>query len=211
MESLAVIDQRLTEAERSLERERGVVQALASRGEKATQLAAEAAQKAQWCEEAAKLLNKFSDERQAEVIKVIQDISSLGLSQVFDEPIQLVISPTVRARRVEMDVKIKTGSLETPVLEARGGGLAAVAGFLLRVCVLLLDPDARRLLVLDEVFAHLSEDYVPRMAEFLRELCEKTGLQIILVTHQPEFAEAAHKVYRIEKTGPNTARFVEEE
>ena len=109
-----------------------------------------------------------------------------------------------------MDIKIVKGGLETPILEARGGGVAAVAGFLLRACVLLLTPDSRNLLVLDEVFAHLSEEYVPRCAEFLKELCERTDLQILLVTHQPEFTQAAHKVTRIERVGPDESRFVEE-
>lgn len=207
---LAQIDSALTRAEKAWERESGEVAALASRGQKAADLAAQAQQEADWSEEAARLLARYSDERQTEVIKTIQTIASVGLSQVFDEEIELTITPVTRARRVEMDVRVKTGSLETSIMDARGGGLAAVAGFILRASVLLLTPDVRRILVLDEVFAHLSEEYVPRMAEFLRTLCESTGLQIILVTHQPEFAEAAHKVYRIEKTGLNTARFVED-
>lgn len=210
MKPLADIAASITLAEKSLERERGVVESLAERGEKAVQLAAEAQQQASWYEEAAKLLAQFSDERQAEVIKVVQDIASVGLSQVFDEEIQLVVTPVVRARRIEMDVKIKTGELETSIIDARGGGLAAVAGFLLRACVLLLTPNVRRILILDEVFAHLSEDYVPRLAEFLRELCEETGLQVILVTHQAEFTDAAHKVHRIERTSADSAKFVEE-
>lgn len=207
---LEKVEAQLASAERAWERERGQVEALASKGQKASELAAQAQQEADWHEEAALLLNKFSDDRQLEVIKTIESIASIGLSQVFDEQIDLTITQVVRARRVELDVKVKTGELETSIMDARGGGLAAVAGFLLRACVILLNPDARKLLVLDEVFAHLSEDYVPRMAEFLRELCEKSGLQIVLVTHQPEFSDAAHKTYRIEKTGLNTAKFVEE-
>lgn len=208
--NLADIDARLTQAELALERERGVVAALASKGQHALDEVAKAIEEAAAHEEAAKLLAEYSDEKQAEIIKTIEQITSIGLSQVFDEPIELTITPVVRARRVELDIKVRTGTLETPILEARGGGLAAVAGFLLRACVVLLKPDARRLLVLDEVFAMLSEDYLSRMAEFLRTLCEETGLQIILVTHQDEFKDAAHTVYRIEKTGHNTARFVEE-
>lgn len=193
-----------------MERERGEIRALASRGLQAKKLASESHSLMEACEEAAKLLAGYADERQEKVLNTIQEIASLGLSQVFDEPIELILKQVVKARRVEMVVNIKTGELETSIMEARGGGLAAVAGFLLRVCVLLFTPEARRLMFLDEVFAHLSEDYIERMAEFLRELCDKKDLQIILVTHQPEFAEAAEKVYRIEKTGLNTSRFVEE-
>lgn len=198
------------EAELRMAREIGVAKSLVERGKAAATKASDAKNLAEACEEASKLLAQFADARQGEVVKVIETIASAGLTQVFGEPIDLKIETVTRARRVEMDVKVKTGTLETPILEARGGGLAAVAGFLLRVTVLLLTKNARRLLIADEPFAQLSEEYLIPMAEFLSELCERTGLQLALVTHQMEFAEAADRVLRIEKTGLNTARFVQE-
>lgn len=210
MSELTTLDTQLKAAESALERELGVVQSLVERGTKAQQLSAEAAQHADVCEKASKLLAQFADERQAQVLEVMQNIASLGLSQIFDEPIELKIAQVARARRVEMDITVKTGNLETPILEARGGGLAAVAGFLLRVSVLLLTPGARKLIVLDEVFAMLSEDYLDRAGQFLQELCAKTELQLVLVSHQLEFKEWADKVTRIERVGANTSRLVAE-
>lgn len=207
---LAEAQSAVREAELRLAREMGVVKSLAERGKAASQKAGAAKVLAEACEEASKLLAQYADARQGEVVKAIETIASAGLSQVFGETIELKIETVTRARRVEMDVKVKTGTLETPILEARGGGLAAVAGFLLRVTVLLLTKNARRLIIADETFAMLSEDYLVPMAEFLRELCDRTGLQLVLVTHQNEFTEAADRVIRIEKSGPNTARFVQE-
>lgn len=204
------MERSLATAKSSLERERGVVESLVAKGQKTLQLAAEAHERALACEEASKLLAQFADERQATVLESIQNIASVGLSQIFDEPIELKINQVVRARRVEMDVTVKTGDLETSILDARGGGLAAVAGFLLRAAVLILTPNARRLLLLDETFAMLSADYLPRLAEFLVELCEKTELQILVVSHQEELAEAADSIVRIEKSGLNTSRLVRE-
>ena len=54
------------------------------------------------------------------------------------------------------------------------------------------------------------DENLPRMAEFMGDLCRQTGLQIVLVTHQNEFRDAADAVYRIEKSGENTARLVKE-
>lgn len=210
MEMIERMEAALNVAELALERERGVVESLAKRGAAASLRADEALVQADVCEEASRLLAQFADSRQAHVITVMQNIASLGLTQVFDEPIDLTIEQVVRARRVEMDVKVKTGNLETPIMEARGGGLASVAGFLLRISVLLLTPEARKLIVLDETFAMLSEDYVPRLADFLKELCGKTGLQIILVTHQDQFIEAADRVIRIYKSGENTSKLTTE-
>jgi ABC-type lipoprotein export system ATPase subunit len=49
---------------------------------------------------------------------------------------------------------------------------------------------------LDETFAHVSSEYLEPMGQFLREVVDKTGVQIIMVTHQPELAEYADTVYR---------------
>lgn len=191
----------LTVAERALDREHGEVEALVKRGKAAQSKAAEAKILEAACDEASKLLAQFADQRQAEVIASIEGICTAGLTSVFGEKIELKIDQVTRARRVEVDITVITDGLQTPILDARGGGLAAVTAFLLRITVLLLTRSARRLLVLDEPFAHLSADYAPRAADFLAELCEKTGTQVLMVTHEDAFTEPADRVIRITKKG----------
>lgn len=191
----------LTAQERALDREIGEVEALVRRGRAAQQAASEARELEAACDEASKLLAAFADERQAHVVTSIEGICTAGLTSVFGEKIELKIKQVTRARRVEVDIAIVTDGLETTVLDARGGGLAAITAFLLRVTVLLLTRGARRLLVLDEPFAHLSSEYAPRAAEFVAELAEKTSTQIVMITHDDAFTEAADTVNRITKKG----------
>ncbi len=63
---------------------------------------------------------------------------------------------------------------------------------------MLLGQDSRRenLLVLDETFAHVSAEYLAAVGEFLQEIKDKTGVQILMVTHQEELVDYADKVYR---------------
>jgi DNA repair exonuclease SbcCD ATPase subunit len=67
-----------------------------------------------------------------------------------------------------------------------------------------LTPGSRRVLFLDESFAQLSEEYEPRLAEFLRELVDKTDLQIIMVTHSHAFSDIADQVYRFDLNDAGT-------
>ena len=76
--------------------------------------------------------------------------------------------------------------------------MAAIVGFILRVVVMLLRKDVARILFLDETFAHVSAEYLPALGEFLREVVDKSGIQIVMVTHQDEFVEYADKVIRFE-------------
>ena len=82
-------------------------------------------------------------------------------------------------------------------MDAHGGGVSAIVGFLLRLVLMLLT-GRRSLLLLDETFAHVSAEFEPRLSEFLAELAEKTATQIVLVTHSEAFADNADKVYRFE-------------
>lgn len=69
-------------------------------------------------------------------------------------------------------------------LEQAGGGVMAVASFALQIsCLLLSTPKRRRLLIIDEPFSALSEQYRPAVRALLQSLAADLGVQIIMVTH----------------------------
>ena len=110
----------------------------------------------------------------------------------------------MKARRADVIFIIRSSLpngkvVDTDVMDARGGGLAATVGFLLRLVVMLLKTDSKtdNFMVLDETFAMVSAEYLEGLREFIRKIVDKTGVQILMVTHQPEFAELADKVYRL--------------
>lgn len=150
-------------------------------------------------EQVTALLNSVGEERQDTAQRQIESLVTHGLQTVFDESLSFHLVRSVKANRVNIEFLVRSTvegqEFETPVMEARGGGLAATVGFLLRIVVMMLSGE-RRLLFLDETFAHLSAEYEPRMAEFLRELVDRTGMQIILVTHSTAYADSADMSYR---------------
>jgi DNA repair exonuclease SbcCD ATPase subunit len=149
------------------------------------------------------VLNSIGEERQLKAQDTIEALVTRGLQQIFDDSLSFHILQTVKAKAANVDFVVRTtladGSIvDTPVMDARGGGLAATIGFLLRVVILLLKNgrDKDNILILDETFAHVSDEYLEGVGEFLRELVDKTGIQIVMVTHQPVFGEYADAVYR---------------
>ncbi len=148
------------------------------------------------------LFNSLGEDRQNEAQEKIEGIVTSGLQMIFDESLSFHISQSTKAKSAHVDFTVRTtlpGSVvETGVLDARGGGLSAVIGFLLRLVTMLLErgPREDNILVLDETFAHVSAEYLEPLGQFLREIRDKTGVQIIMVTHQPEFAEYADNVFR---------------
>lgn len=156
------------------------------------------------------LLNSLGEDRQLKAQETIEALVTRGLQTIFDESLSFHIVQSVKGKTAVIDFVVATTldgkTIETPVMDARGGGLAATIGFLLRLVVMLLSKGTRseNILLLDETFAHVSAEYLEPLRLFLREIVDKTGVQIIMVTHQPEFAESADKVYRFTAVGGKT-------
>jgi DNA repair exonuclease SbcCD ATPase subunit len=155
-------------------------------------------------DKAAGLLTKIGEDRQHAAQKQIEALVTQGLQTIFGEELTFHLVPQVRGKRPEIDFLVRSrlddGTIvDTDVMDARGGGLAATVGFLLRLVVLLLSRSRQEtVLFLDETFAHVSADYEPRLAEFLRELVDKTGVQVVMVTHSDAFSESADTRYRFD-------------
>ena len=155
-------------------------------------------------ERATSLLNSIGEEKQFAAQEAIEQLVTRGLQTIFDDTLSFHIIQDVKARRAEVSFVVRSTLengrvVDTDVMDARGGGLAATVGFLLRLVVMLLRTDSKtdNFMVLDETFAHVSAEYIEGLRDFIRTIVDKTGVQILMVTHQPEFALAADKVYRL--------------
>ncbi len=161
------------------------------------------------------VLNKIGEERQGAAQQKIEALVTRGLQTIFSEELSFHVVPSTRGKVANVDFVVRSTLadgriIDTPVMEARGGGLAATVGFLLRVVVILLSPSSvSRVLFLDETFAHVSAEYEPRLAEFLRELVDKTDIQVVLVTHSSAYSDAADLVYRFSAVNGETKVAVE--
>jgi DNA repair exonuclease SbcCD ATPase subunit len=147
------------------------------------------------------VLATVGETRQKEAQEQIELLVTQGLQKIFGPHLSFRVVQSVKGRVPVVDFVIQTALpdgrvRETDILSSMGGGVAAVTGFLLRLVVLLLDKSRTgSVLVLDETFAHVSDAYLPALAEFLREIVDKTHMQIVMVTHQKEFLEGADRCY----------------
>lgn len=146
-------------------------------------------------------LASIGEERQAQAQQQIEELVTRGLNAIFDDSLSFHVVQSHRGKTPEVKFVIKSfvkgKPIETSVMDARGGGLAAIVGFLLRLIILLLSKDVKEpILILDESFSHVSAEYERPLAEFIKELIDKTRVTIILVTHSDAFSEFADKRYR---------------
>jgi ABC-type uncharacterized transport system YnjBCD ATPase subunit len=195
---------RLAKARRIIDRQRGEAFALATQGKAVTAEIAELSQVVELHEKAAHVLTAIGEERQNAIQRQIESLVTQGLQSIFGDNLSFHLVPGVRAKAPVVDFRVRShlndGSVvETDVMDARGGGLAATVGFLLRLVILLLSKHRQDTVIfLDETFAHVSAEYMPNLIEFLKDLVSRTGVQIVMVTHDESFLEAADVIYRFE-------------
>jgi DNA repair exonuclease SbcCD ATPase subunit len=184
-----------------VDREAGEARALAKAGKSAQARVAVLQEQIELHDRVLGLLTKVGEERQTHAQEAVEGLVTRGLQTIFDESLTFHVVQSIRAGQAQVEFVIRSAHgdqvVETPVMDARGGGMAAVVGLLLRLVVLLLTPGARRVLFLDETFGMVSREYETRVAEFLREVCDKAAVQVILVTHSDAFDDFADARYRL--------------
>lgn len=117
----------------------------------------------------------------------IADVVSKCLETVFDNPYTFHIRFDKKRGRTEAKLVFERDGLEMDPLSAAGGGVVNVAAFGLRLaCLLLSRPSLRRVLVLDEPFRFVSVDLRHRVKALLEAIAAETGVQIVMVTHDPQ-------------------------
>lgn len=199
-----MIETRLANARRLVDRQRGEALALATQGKNLLDEIRQLNEVAGLHEKAAHILTAIGEDRQNAAQRAVESLVTEGLRTVFGDDLSFHLLPGVRAKTPVVDFVVRSHlpdgtSVDTDVLAARGGGMAAVIGFLLRLVILLLSRSRQdTVLFLDETFAHVSAEYLPRLIEFLKDLVAKTGVQIVLVTHEESFLEAADTVYKLQ-------------
>jgi DNA repair exonuclease SbcCD ATPase subunit len=189
----------------SHERRAGQAQVVREHLEAARGRVAMLEQQVEVAQETQALLTSLGEEQQETARAQLEGLATRAMQVIFGEELSFHLVPSVKAgqQHLEFVVRSRNGkeTVDTPV-SARGGGMRAVLGFVMRLVVLLLTPEARKVLFLDESFSFVSRGYEDRVAEFLAEVAHKAGVQIVLITHSPAYEQWADKTYRLEqKTG----------
>lgn len=196
------VELRMRAKRSAVDRRVGEAQAIATRGRALVGEIATLTEQADVLGKASTILTTIGEERQQRAQETIEQLVTHGLRTIFDSALSFHIVQDVKRNQVDASFIVRStlvdGSvIDTPVMDARGGGVAATIGFLIRLVVMLLGKDRQRmLLVLDETFAHLSAEFEPRLAEFIAEVVERTPVQIIMVTHSDAYTDSAQAVYR---------------
>lgn len=152
-----------------------------------------------YCEEAQLVIQNIAQLTQEQLVYHVSELVSLALAAVFPNPYELKIDFVLKRNRTEAELYFYRDGKKIEPMSASGGGAVDVASFALRVaCWSLSQPRTRNTLILDEPLHFLKGGELPEKGSLmLKEISDKLGLQIIMVSHIPEQVEGADKVHNV--------------
>ena len=132
-------------------------------------------------------------------IKEMEDFVNHVLGYVFvDEEYSVRLDITNRYNKsITFYFYDAKKELETLLRKGNGKGVKAVSSFILMTYYLLKMKSPY--LFLDEAFVNISAGYVERFFEYVKLLCHKYNMCVVLITHDPRFTEYADITYEVYK------------
>ena len=151
----------------------------------------------------AELFRALMDKLVLSYVQSIESVVTEGLRTIFqDQELSFEAEVTTKRNKINIDFFIsQPGGVDGNIpirgkpLENFGGGPTSVASFVLRVLA-LLRLNRYPLVLMDESFDAVSEDYISQTGQFLKLFAERTGINVLLVTHKTAFTEHATRAYQ---------------
>lgn len=136
-------------------------------------------------EQSREVIRQVAIKTQEQLSYNVSEITTMALNAVLANPYDLILEFTERRNKTECDILFAREGITIAPYDG-GGGAVDVASFALRVASWsMTKPRSRNVLILDEPFKHLKgEGANRRMLEMVKEVSDRLGIQIIMVSDE---------------------------
>lgn len=134
------------------------------------------------------ILSKMVDNLVKKDLGQIDSLVTYGLRTVFPDR-DIVFKTNMKEVAGKMQVNFTTLDNGRPISEDAYGSVSVVESLILRM-ICMSKMDIGKMLLLDETFSAVGDKYIDRIGVLLKELADKMGLDILLVSFNPGASEA---------------------
>lgn len=144
------------------------------------------------------LIQTTAQETQNQLKFHIEALVQNALDAVFPTVYIFKCGFELRRGQTEMDIWLDKDGEAIDPMDGSGGGVVDVITFALRVVAWSLSRTSP-VLILDEPFKWVSAGLRPICGDIMRGVSDTLGLQIIMVTHDPELVERADRIFIVDQ------------
>ncbi len=151
--------------------------------------------------EAVELLSIVQTVTRDKIKTSFESIVSHALNYIYEsDEYSFHLEFSRRGNLQEMDFSVQTPDKpeSLDLLKTDAGGTKNIVSLALRIVLMeVASPKIQGFIMSDESFANLSSDHVERASQFLKEISQKMGRQVIAISHQSKMLEAADKLIEV--------------
>lgn len=139
------------------------------------------------------ILQKLSKNQRDQAKARLEDLGTQALkySMGANYRMKIEIDDTRKRQQAYLYVVDENTGIETDPLEENGGGVVDIISIALQLMTLQSQtPVVDGPIILDEPFKMVSKEYVPMLAEFMKNISNDFGRQNIMITHNEFLAES---------------------
>lgn len=150
-------------------------------------------------EQAQTIIQIVGKTTQEELQYHLSELVTLAMENVLDDPYKLITNFVIRRGKTEVDLLFERNGETVNPLNATGGGAVDIASLALQFSLWgMQTPRTRKTFILDEPLKWLKGNDLPvKGANLIKQISERLGVQIIMVSHSPELIESADNVIEI--------------
>jgi len=153
-------------------------------------------------QETHEVLKLLLDRMSHDNVEQIEGLVTFGLKSIFGHvysDIKFFFHKSVKRDQLHYEPMLSVDGIEASLDDSFGGGMLCVISFILRIIV-VTNLGLYPLIVGDEIFSGVSEEFQKPCSEFLKVMAERMNCDFLLVTHQEQFSENAHTRYKCGKS-----------
>lgn len=152
-------------------------------------------------QDSVQFLNDIANSRRGNMKGKIESIITEAVQLIYGSDLSVSMEYKTKNNRSHLDFKLIKKTANGDVsrnMSGFGGGVADAISVPLRLLVLLGSKQTERVCVLDECYKHVSKERIQNVAEFLKDISDKLGVQLIMSTHADEIKKIADRNIELE-------------
>jgi ABC-type glutathione transport system ATPase component len=156
------------------------------------------------CREALTFINEVADARRNTVKSKIEGILTEAMHMIYGLQYRVEFDYSFKANRSNMEIEVvknaQIGGESREVrrtMEGCGGGVGDTIAVPLRLLVMLGSRQTDKVAILDEAYKHMDGDRIENVANFIKDISKRLGIQIIFLSHHEIMQNVAEKVFQV--------------
>lgn len=142
-----------------------------------------------------KVLKHLIDKLIQKDLSKMDALVTYGLNTVFPER-DISFRSSVEERGKKIHVHLKTFYQDKEVSSESRSSVSVIESVLLRI-LSIVKLKKTKFIYMDESFSAVHVSYIDNVSRLLAQVCEKLGLDLLLVTHNPLFSEYVHNSFQL--------------